>query len=56
LTPQETRVAALARQGMSDRDIGRKLFISQKTVETHLMRVYRKMDVGNRRELMLRHA
>jgi DNA-binding CsgD family transcriptional regulator len=54
LTPQETRVAALARQGLSDRDIGRKLFISQKTVETHLMRVYRKMDVGNRRELMLR--
>jgi len=56
LTPQETRVAALARQGLSDRDIGRKLFISQKTVETHLMRVYRKMEVGNRRELMLRHA
>ena len=54
LTPQESRVAALARMGLSDRDIGRKLFISQKTVETHLMRVYRKMEVTNRRELMLR--
>ena len=56
LTPQETRVAALARMGLSDRDIGRRLFISQKTVETHLMRVYRKMEVGNRRELMLLRA
>jgi DNA-binding CsgD family transcriptional regulator len=54
LTPQETRVAALARLGLSDRDIGRRLFISQKTVETHLMRVYRKLEVNNRRELMLR--
>ena len=42
LTSQETRVAVLAAQGLSNREIAAMLFLSPKTVEHHLSSVYRK--------------
>ena len=45
LTPSELRVAKLAATGASNRDIAQSLFLSRKTVETHLGSVYRKLDV-----------
>ena len=51
LTPSEQRVAELAVEGMSNRDIAAALFISPKTVETNLARVYRKLDIHSRTQL-----
>ncbi|BBY17774.1 helix-turn-helix transcriptional regulator [Mycolicibacterium litorale] len=48
LTPSERRVAELAASGMSNRDIAAALFISVKTVEANLGRVYRKLGVRGR--------
>ena len=51
LTPAERRVADLAAAGRSNREIAQILFVSEKTVETHLARVFRKLDVRSRRQL-----
>ncbi|OBB60080.1 LuxR family transcriptional regulator [Mycobacterium sp. 852013-51886_SCH5428379] len=51
LTPSEHRVAELAAGGMSNRDIAAALFISVKTVEANLGRVYRKLGVRGRASL-----
>jgi DNA-binding CsgD family transcriptional regulator len=54
LTPSELRVARLAASGVTNREIARELFISLKTVETHLARAYQKLGLagrGARREL-----
>ncbi|MDL4815414.1 helix-turn-helix transcriptional regulator [Actinomadura opuntiae] len=51
LTDAERRVAALAAHGYSNRQIARELFITVSTVEQHLTRVYRKLNVGRRAEL-----
>jgi DNA-binding CsgD family transcriptional regulator len=51
LTPAEWRVAQLALAGRSNAVIADKLFLSQKTVEGHLARVYRKLGIKSRREL-----
>jgi ATP/maltotriose-dependent transcriptional regulator MalT len=51
LTPSEVRVARLAAGGMSNREIAQELFVSVKTVETHLGSAYRKLDISSRREL-----
>ena len=48
LTPSEQRVAELAATGMTNRDIAATLFISPKTVETNLARVYRKLEIHSR--------
>ena len=48
LTPSERRVAALASAGRTNREIAQELFVTMATVETHLSRVYRKLDLGGR--------
>jgi DNA-binding CsgD family transcriptional regulator len=51
LTPAERRVAELAAEGATNRDIGRRLYLSPKTIEMHLRSVYRKLDIPGRGHL-----
>ncbi|HEX5015118.1 MAG TPA: AAA family ATPase [Candidatus Limnocylindrales bacterium] len=51
LTASERRVAYLAAEGVSNRDIAQQLYVTPKTVEVHLGSVYRKLDIESRREL-----
>jgi DNA-binding CsgD family transcriptional regulator len=54
LTPAELRVAVLAAAGMPTRELCTQLFLSPKTIETHLGHIYRKLGVRNRAELAQR--
>ncbi|WP_221329403.1 LuxR family transcriptional regulator [Actinoplanes sp. L3-i22] len=51
LTAQETQIARLAAGGITNREIGRRLFLSHRTVGTHLHRIYFKLGVPNRTAL-----
>jgi DNA-binding CsgD family transcriptional regulator len=51
LTPSELRVAELAAGGRTNREIAQTLFVTEKTVETHLGRSFRKLDISSRRQL-----
>src|SRR4051812_2323490 len=51
LTASEDRVAALAAEGLSNREIAQRQFVTVKAVEWHLGNVYRKLDIGSREEL-----
>ncbi len=51
LTASEERVARLAAAGLTNRQVADRLQISRKTVEAHLGRAYRKLDVHSRAEL-----
>ena len=51
LTPTELEVSALAAEGLTNPEIGRRLFISPRTVETHLSHVYSKLGISSRVEL-----
>jgi DNA-binding CsgD family transcriptional regulator len=56
LTATEQRVAELAAAGITNREIGRAVFMSEKTVEAHISRVYRKLGIHSRAELGARMA
>ena len=56
LTPSEQRVAELAASGMTNRDVATALFISPKTVEANLSRIYRKLGINSRAALGRRMA
>ena len=51
LTPSERRVAALAAEGRTNREIAQELYVTPKTVEVHLSNTYRKLDISGRRQL-----
>jgi DNA-binding CsgD family transcriptional regulator/tetratricopeptide (TPR) repeat protein len=51
LTPSERRVAQMAAQGQSNREIAQALFVTQRTVEVHLTSAYRKLDISSRSQL-----
>jgi DNA-binding NarL/FixJ family response regulator len=51
LTASERRVAQLAADGMSNKEIAQTLFVTIKTVEVHLSHAYRKLEIGSRAQL-----
>ena len=51
LTPSERRVAELAAEGQSNREIAQLLYVTTKTVDNHLGRVYGKLGISSRGQL-----
>ncbi|MER5195662.1 ATP-binding protein [Streptomyces sp. NPDC002755] len=51
LTPQELQIAHMAAEGLTNREIGQRLFLSHRTVSTHLHRVFPKFGISSRSEL-----
>jgi DNA-binding CsgD family transcriptional regulator len=51
LTAQELQIAQLAAEGLSNREIGQRLYLSHRTISTHLYRVFPKLGIISRSEL-----
>ena len=51
LTADERRIAEMATQGLSDREIAQALFVTPKSVETHMANVLQKLNIGSRKDL-----
>jgi ATP/maltotriose-dependent transcriptional regulator MalT len=51
LTPQELQIVQLAAEGLSNREIGQRLYLSHRTVESHLYRVFPKLGITSRAQL-----
>jgi DNA-binding CsgD family transcriptional regulator len=51
LTPHELQIAQMAAGGLSNREIGQKLYVSHRTVSSHLYRIFRKLGVASRGQL-----
>ena len=52
LTAQEREIARLARDGLSNAEIGTRLFLSPRTIEWHLRKIFTKLGIHSRRHLM----
>jgi DNA-binding CsgD family transcriptional regulator len=51
LSPQELQIARMAAQGLSNREIGQQLFLSPRTIGSHLYRIFPKLDITSRNQL-----
>jgi DNA-binding CsgD family transcriptional regulator len=51
LTPQERQIALLVRDGLSNPEVGARLFLSPRTVEWHLRKIFAKLSISSRRQL-----
>jgi DNA-binding NarL/FixJ family response regulator len=51
LSPQELQIAQLAADGLSNREIGQRLYLSHRTVGSHLYRIFPKLEVTSRSQL-----
>jgi DNA-binding NarL/FixJ family response regulator len=54
LSPQELQIARLAAEGLSNRDIGERLYLSHRTVGSHLYRIFPKLGTTSRAQLAAR--
>ena len=53
LTPQERTVAGLVANGLTNREIAQRLFVTTNTVETHVRHIFQKLDVSSRTQLAI---
>ena len=51
LTPQELQIVQMAARGLSNRDIGQMLYLSHRTVSSHLYRAFPKLGITSRAEI-----
>ena len=56
MTPQELQIALHVARGLTNREVGAALFLSHKTVEFHLGRIFRKLGMRSRAELIARYG